>query len=198
MERRRASSQCGAIPIYITLPATLVIPSPPSAMPRFLDKLFDKGKGNQSHHPNAPPPQWTPAAEQSHTHGKYHEATDNEYKEAQLFCARVPVERPKLLSSDMVERLSQEGCKPWEMVLPSSPRFRGCVESGIDKGGAGVTKVVTDQKCEDVCLFSNLPIMAGLYDTKGKQGVYYEVVVREMVGFIAIGNSYPAPGYDPC
>jgi len=74
------------------------------------------------------------------------------------------------------------------MTLPSSSRFKGYVVSGINKGGAGVTKVVTDGKCEDVCLFSNLPIMAGLYDIKGKQGVYYEVVVREMTGFIAIGN----------
>ena len=74
------------------------------------------------------------------------------------------------------------------MRLPSSPRFRGHIESGVDKGGAGVTKVVTDKKCRDVCIFSDLPIVAGLYDTKGKQGVYYEVVIRKMGGIIAIGN----------
>jgi hypothetical protein len=73
------------------------------------------------------------------------------------------------------------------MQLPTSPRFTGHIESGIDKGGAGVTKVVTDKRCEDVCIFSDLPIMAGLYDTKGKQGVYYEVVIRKMGGIIAIG-----------
>lgn len=158
----------------------------------FLDKLLDKDEDNKSRRSARRPPQWTPAAEQSHAYGKYNEATVDEYKEAALFCARVPVERPKLLSSDMVERLSQEGCRPWEMALPSSSRFKGFVVSGIDKGGAGVTKVVTDKKCEDVCIFSNLPIMAGLYDIKGKQGVYYEVVVREMIGFIAIGNSSSA------
>jgi hypothetical protein len=104
-------------------------------------------------------------------------------------CNRYPVEPPKLLPSDMVERLAQEGCRPWGMTLPSSPRFKGRVQSGIDKGGAGVTKVFTDGKCQDVCILSDLPIIAGLYDTKGKQGVYYEVVIRKMRGIIAIGNS---------
>jgi len=166
-------------------------------MPRFLDKLLDKDKDTESRYSTAPP-QWTPAAEQSHAWGKYNEASVDECQQAQLFCARVPVERPRLLSSDMVERLSQEGCRPWEMIPPSSSRFKGYVVSGIDKGGAGVTKVVTDKKCEDVCIFSNLPIMAGLYDTKGKQGIYYEVVVREMAGFIAIGNPSSARRYQSC
>ena len=51
-----------------------------------------------------------------------------------------------------------------------------------------MTKVVTDKRCKDVCIFSNLPIIAGLYDIKGKQGVYYEVVIRKMGGIIAVGN----------
>ena len=164
-------------------------PTAASTMHNLLDKLLDKGKAKESQHPDAPPPQWTPAAEQSHTYGKYKDAPFDEYREAERFCTRHPVEQPKLLPSDVVERLSQEGCKPWGMRLPSSPRFKGRVESGTDKGGAGVTKVVTDRKCKDVCIFSDLPILAGLYDTKGKQGIYYEVVIREMGRNIAIGNS---------
>jgi hypothetical protein len=175
----------------VYFPPAIPVSDPTAAptMHHFLDKLSGKGKAKESHHPNASPPQWTPAVERSHTYGKYEDAAFDEYKEAERFCARHPVERAKLLPSDMTERLSQEGCNPWGMRLPSSPRFKGRVESGIDKGGTGVTKIVTDRKCKDVCIFSDLPIMAGLYDTKGKQGVYYEVVVRKMEGIIAIGDS---------
>lgn len=158
-------------------------------MHHFLDKLSGKGKAKESRYSDTLPPQWTPAVEHSHTYGKYEDAAFDEYKEAERFCARHPVEKPKFLPSVMAERLSQEGCKPWRMRLPSSPRFEGRVESGNDKGGTGVTKVVTDRMCKDVCIFSDLPIMAGLYDTKGKQGVYYEVVIRKMEGIIAIGDS---------
>ena len=73
------------------------------------------------------------------------------------------------------------------MRIPTSPRFDGSVESGT-KEGAGVTRVVTGKRCRDVCIFSDLPIMAGLYDIKGKQGVYYEVIIRKMGGIIAIGE----------
>ena len=158
-------------------------------MHHFLDKLSGKGKAKESSYSDALPPQWTPAVEQSHTYGKYEDAAFDEYKEAERFCARYPVEKPKLLPSVMAERLSQEGCKPWGMRLPSSLRFKGRVESGSGKGGTGVTRIVTDRNCKDVCIFSDLPIMAGLYDTKGKQGVYYEVVIRKMEGIIAIGDS---------
>ena len=34
------------------------------------------------------------------------DATFDEYKEAERFCARYPVEPPKLLQSDVIERLS--------------------------------------------------------------------------------------------
>jgi len=151
----------------------------------------------QSQRSGAPPPQWTPAVEKSYTYGKYRDAPVDEFKEAERYCTRHPVERSKLLPSDVVERLSQEGCKPWGMRLPSSPRFKGSVESGTEKGGAGVTKIVTDRRCKDVCIFSDLPIMAGLYDIKGKQGVYYEVVVRKMGLNIVIGNPSPGPGVSP-
>jgi hypothetical protein len=152
-----------------------------------MQHLFDQILHKRPHHSDPTPPQWTPAIEKSYELGKYQNASFDEYKEAELFCARHSVEQPRLLPSDLVERLSLEGCKPWGMQLPTSPRFTGHIESGIDKGGAGVTKVVTDKRCEDVCIFSDLPIMAGLYDTKGKQGVYYEVVIRKMGGIIAIG-----------
>ena len=163
-------------------------------MQRFLDKLFDKDKATESHHHGSAPPEWTPAIENTHEHGKYQDATFDEYEEAERFCARHHVERPKLLPSEVVEGLSQGGCRLWGMKYPSSRRFKGHVGSGAEKEGAGVTKVVTDTKCKDVCIFSSLPIMAGLYDTQGKQGVYYEVVVREMKGIIAIGNppNHPA------
>ena len=164
-------------------------------MPHFLDKLFDKGKARQSHHPDlSDPPQWTPAIEKTYEYGKYQDTTFDEYEAAERFCARHGVEEPKLLQSDVVERLSQEGCKPWGMKYPASPRFKGRIESGIDKGGTGVTKVFTNKMCEDVCIFSDLPIMAGLYDTKGKLGVYFEVVIRKMEGIIAIGNSTSTHG----
>ena len=78
------------------------------------------------------------------------------------------------------------------MRLPSSPRFKGSVESGIDGGGRGATRVFTTKKCRDVCIFGDLPIMAGLYDIGGKQGAYYEVVIRKMKGIIATGLRYTA------
>ena len=156
-------------------------------MQHLFDKLFDKGKAKESHPPDAPPPRWTPAVEESHERGKYEDTTFDEYEQAERFCALHKVDRPRLLPQEVVERLSLEGCKPWGMRIPTSPRFDGSVESGT-KEGAGVTRVVTGKRCRDVCIFSDLPIMAGLYDIKGKQGVYYEVIIRKMGGIIAIGE----------
>lgn len=158
-----------------------------TSMHHFFDKLSSKGK--KSHQSDASPPRWTPADEESHGRGRYAEATYDEYQEAELFCSRHNVERAKLLPSNMVLRLSQEGCKPWRMTPPTSPRFKGIVEYGTENESLmGVTKVVTGNRCKDVCIFSNLPIMAGLYDINGKRGIYYEVVVRKMGGIIAIGK----------
>lgn len=171
-------------------------------MRRFLGGLFDKHEAIESRHSDSAPPEWTPAIENTHENGKYQDATFDEYEEAERFCARHGVERPKLLPSEVVEELSQGGCRLWGMKYPSSRRFKGHVGSGVEKNGVGVTKVVTDTKCKDVCIFSSLPIMAGLYDTQGKQGVYYEVVIREMKGIIAIGSAclpYPEwrlPGWN--
>ena len=53
----------------------------------------------------------------------------------------------------------------------------------------GMTKAVSDRECIVMCMRSNMPIMAGLYDTNGKNGVYYEVKIIRMEGIIAIGNA---------
>jgi len=75
----------------------------------------------------------------------------------------------------------------------------GCVQNPCDNGSGskpvggdgsgplGVVNVQTRPECKDVCLLSDLPIMAGLYDVQGKSGVYYEVHIDRMDGIIAIG-----------
>lgn len=75
------------------------------------------------------------------------------------------------------------------MDVPITPRFRGYVQNQNDtKGGPNVVRVQTAPDCKDVCLLSDLPIMAGLYDTQGKSGVYYEILIHRMDGIIAIGE----------
>jgi len=93
---------------------------------------------------------------------------------------------PRLLPSDAVDRINTEGCKAWGIQLPTTPRFAGYVQSG-NKGGPAVIKVQTMPQCKDVCLLSDLPMMAGLYDVQGKFGVYYEILIHRMDGIIAIG-----------
>lgn len=162
-------------------------------MHSFLNLLFGKTRTRESNPPDDSPPPWAPALGTPHERGKYSDATSDKYEEAEKFCNRFPVNRPVLLSSDIVTRLSEEGCKLWKMEPPQSLWFRGTVECGTDKKSpAGVTKVVTRGECKETCIFSNLPIMAGLYDTSRK-GVYYEVVIKEMRGIIAIGNSTSPP-----
>jgi hypothetical protein len=56
------------------------------------------------------------------------------------------------------------------MALSPSPRFKDRAESGIGKGGAGVTQGFTDEKFQGVCAFSDLPTIASLYDTEEGQG----------------------------
>ena len=59
----------------------------------------------------------------------------------------------------------------------------------VDDGVKSKTiRVVTEQRCREVCLMSNLPIMAGLYGIQHKEGVYYEVKIKTMNGIIAIGE----------
>ncbi|CAL1712219.1 unnamed protein product [Somion occarium] len=148
------------------------------------------------------PPEWAPAPETSHTLGLYNEATDDEYESAERFCEHYPVDQPKLLPSDIVERIESEGCKAWKLEWPRSPRFVGHVEDTGEKGGNSAVSVMSKKECRDTCLFSDLPILAGLYDIQGKSGVYYEVVVHKMEGIIAIGTAcrpYPEwrfPGWN--
>lgn len=120
-----------------------------------------------------------------HNDGLYNEATDDEYKAAEKFCKRYAVQPPRLLPSHIVDRIAAEGCKAWGIRVPTIRSFVGRVEA-VDKGS--VVKVVTGKNCKSVCLMSELPIMGGLYDTKGKQGVYYEVQVNRMEGIVAIGE----------
>lgn len=137
------------------------------------------------------PPAWTPAPEQSHQYGLRNEAAESDYDAAETFCARYPVQPPRLLPSDVVDRIAAEGGSAWTMTVPRSRRFVGQVREGAtEKGGAktGVCSVRTEAACRETCLFSSLPIMAGLYAMQGKSGVYFEVVVRKMDGIIAIGT----------
>ena len=141
------------------------------------------------------PPQWTAAPEESHDLGLYSDATDEEYKTAKDFCAQHPLETPKLLASDVVATINAEGCKAWTIEHPRSHRFAGHIRVGDGNDRAAVTEVVTYAQCQDICLLSNLPIMAGLYEIQGKTGVYYEVRVNKMKGIVAIGpcihSSFP-------
>ena len=81
------------------------------------------------------PPSWTPAPQQSHDFGLYNEATIDEYESAELFCSRNPLERPRLLSSHMVERINIEGCRAWSIEVPHHNRFVGKVVDEGEKGG---------------------------------------------------------------
>jgi len=62
--------------------------------------------------------------------------------------------------------------------------------------------VRTEKGCQDTCVMSDLPIMAGLYDIHGRRGVYYEIRVNRMDGVVAIGTAckpYPSwrlPGWN--
>lgn len=77
------------------------------------------------------------------------------------------------------------------MSYPTLNRFAGTIINPTDsKGSSGVVKVTTTPMCGDVCLMSDLPILAGLYGIKGKTGVYYEVLINRMDGLIAIGKNY--------
>jgi len=147
------------------------------------------------------PPEWSPAPERSYDHGLRNDAPEDEFKAAEAWCQKYPVDRPRLLSSDTVERINSMGCRAWGLELPSSSRFSGRIENDV-KGGPAVVRVQTTQQCQDVSILSDLPLMAGLYDIQGKSGVYYEILIHQMYGFIAIGTScrpYPSwrlPGWN--
>ncbi|KAI0786168.1 hypothetical protein C8Q75DRAFT_772527 [Abortiporus biennis] len=135
------------------------------------------------------PPEWAPAPERSHTFGLCHDATEDEYEAAEDFCARHPPEVPRLLPSHIVERIDSEGCRAWGIEWPRSPRFAGNIHTHGEKGGSNIVKITTHNHCGDVCLMSDLPLAAGLYDIQGKIGTYYEVRIDKMDGIIAIGTA---------
>ncbi|RDX53458.1 hypothetical protein OH76DRAFT_1399366 [Lentinus brumalis] len=165
----------------------------------------DKGKAREHYPPHNPdaPPEWQPAPEQVHAEGLYADASTADYEAAEDFCMRYPQEAPRMLSSDAVDRIRRLGSGAWRLAVPSTPRFRGVIHNGGEKGPAmGVVRVVTEHDCQDVCILSDLPILAGLYDTRGRPGVYYEIKIIRMDGVIAVGTAcrpYPEwrlPGWN--
>jgi Ran-binding protein 9/10 len=133
------------------------------------------------------PPEWTPAPEISHQFGLVNEATEDEYTAAEEFCARNPVDPPRLLPSDVIDRINSEASAAWTFDGPASQRFVGHIER-VTTGTQTVIRIETRRECASVCLLSNLPIMAALCDIQGKHGVYYEVTVKRMDGIVAIGD----------
>jgi len=171
----------------------------------FHHKKDKHGQHGQTYHPPAAPPpsppKWAPAPELSYTEGKFADAPENEYRDAERVCKIYPPEPPRLLPSDVVDRINIEGGKVWGLEFPAGPRFQGQViniNSGQEKRGPAVVQVMTRPDCGGVSLLSNLPIMAGLYELQGKTGVYYEIMIQRMNGIIAVGellsfvNSSPA------
>jgi hypothetical protein len=160
----------------------------------FLKSLKGKAREQQQAHfssPSSAPPEWSVAPEVSHTFGLRNEAPEEEYEAAERFCEDNPPFPPRLMPASAVERINAVGCRAWGIEDPASPRFVGRIQNlgGEEKSGrAPVVYVTTGEGCKDVCLLSDLPIMAGLYDTQGKEGVYYEIKIRRMDGFLAIGE----------
>lgn len=151
----------------------------------------DRSGSSGSSYPAAAPPAWAPAAEESHDLGLYSDAPEDEVQAGEDFCERCPLERPRLLPSDVVERIEALGCRAWGIERPRNSRFVGSVGAspGESKGGPAVVRIETvSDKCRDTCLLSDLPLSAGLYDTRGKAGVYYEITIHQMMGTIALGR----------
>lgn len=122
-----------------------------------------------------------------HAQGKFADAPEDEFEAAESFCQLYPPYPPQLIPSHIVDRIKSLGGKAWGLDYPALNRFSGIIHND-NKGGPGVVKVTTTAKCGDVCLMSDLPILAGLYGIHGKTGVYYEVLINRMDGIIAIGR----------
>ena len=135
------------------------------------------------------PPEWKPAPEQSRIHGLFNEAPTNEYRAAEDFCRHNALYPPRILPSNDVDRIKEQGCKAWSLLEPGlKPRFKGRVRDIGSVSKSKLVEVRSDSGCGDVCIMSNLPIMGGHYDIRGKQGVYFEVTVKQMQGIVAIGQ----------
>ncbi|KAF7422439.1 hypothetical protein PC9H_010595 [Pleurotus ostreatus] len=166
------------------------------------DKFSDRHGQNEQNEDDLPP-QWAPAPEKSYHNGKLADATDDEYTSAEKFCVEFPPQPPRLLPSAAVDRIKEVGAKAWEIEYPQTSRFVGSITNPSEaKGGPSVCKVETNAKCKDICLMSNLPLMAGMYDGRGKKGFYYEILIKRMDGLVAIGTTcrpYPVwrlPGWN--
>lgn len=161
----------------------------------------DSSSSSDSERESSKPPAWSAAPQQTHDWGRYTEASNEEYDAGERFCDENPAWAPRLLPSEAVERLSKLGCIAWGLERPTVPGFAGRV-SDVTDSADGLIHVVSEKKCEDTTILSNWPIMGGLYDIGGKEGVYFEVVVHQMGGVIAIGMAckpYPQfrlPGWN--
>jgi hypothetical protein len=160
--------------------------SPLSHNMGWLDRIVHRHPSDSG----AAPPVWSAAPEQSHGDGMYTDATQDSFAAGESFCSHYPVEAPRLLPSDVVERVRAQGCAAWGLSTPHTSNFVGRVgpSPGNSKLKDGLITVETADGCDDTCLFSDLPIMAGLYADVGKEGVYFEVTVLEMSGTIAVGE----------
>ncbi|KAJ3568145.1 hypothetical protein NP233_g5900 [Leucocoprinus birnbaumii] len=157
--------------------------------------LKQKMKEGTSH--DEAPPQWAPAPEKIHQWGKFSEAPEDEFQAAEQFCRAYPTYPPALVPSHIIDRIQSLGGKAWGIEYPAQSRFAGTITNPEDnKGGPAVARVQSAPQCGDVCLLSNLPILAGLYGTHGKTGVYYEVLITRMDGLIAVGTAVcPYPNF---
>jgi hypothetical protein len=138
-----------------------------------------------------PPPAWEPAPESSHKLGLFHEASDDDWEQAELFCSTHPPTPPRILASNDIDRIRLLGCAAWGLERPTTTRFLGRIErddqNNKSSSAGGTWKVCTLKRCRDTCVMSDLPLIAGLYDIHGRRGIYYEVRVNMMEGVIAIG-----------
>ncbi|KAA1469608.1 hypothetical protein DENSPDRAFT_633041 [Dentipellis sp. KUC8613] len=181
-------------------------PGPPPAASSSSSAYFPPPPGPPpSQFPAAPPPAWEPAPEATHAHGLFHEASEDDYERAEAFTRHTPEAPPRLLASETLEAIRERGPGVWTLEWPRAEpgRFVGRVDADV-KGArvAGATRVRTEAACRDVCLLSNLPLVAGCYGVNRQKGVYFEVQVNRMEGVIAVGTAcrpYPEwrmPGWN--
>jgi len=96
------------------------------------------------------------------------------------------------LPSHVIDEIHHFGAAFWSIEHPTLKRFSGTITPAVDnRRNPGIINVQSRANCGDVCLMSDLPILAGLYDIRGQSGVYYEVMINHMEGIIAIGAPIP-------
>lgn len=160
---------------------------------------FHRALGDSSQQPQGlqpPLPEWSASKSQSYADGLYDDAPDDEYKAAEKFCATHPLEPPRLIASHQIQSIQERSQACWGLDVPRLSRFRGNIQniSGVadvsaSTGMSGLSIVQTVKESGDTCIFSNIPLMCGLYHpTQGLRGFYYEVKVHLMDGVIAVGK----------